>query len=155
MEGEHKPFPYLATPFDETQGKFSPDGHWVVYASSESGTKEIYVQPFPLSTGGKWPISNGGGSQPRWSHDGKELFYFTPDNTLMAVSVSANGATFQPGVPKPLFRAPILGGTGGGAGVAWRWDVTPDGQRFLMNTALDEATGSPVTIMLNWQGALK
>ncbi len=155
MEGEHKPFPYLTTPFEETQGKFSPDGHWVVYASNESGTKEIYVQPFPLSTGGKWPISNGGGSQPRWSRDGKELFYFTPDNTLMAVSVTANGSTFQPGVPKPLFRASILGGTGGGTGVAWRWDVAPDGQRFLINTALDEAAASPVTIVLNSPSALK
>jgi len=155
MEGDHKPFPYLTTPFDEGQGKFSPDGHWVVYTSNESGTKEVYVQPFPMSTGGKWPISNGGGNQPRWSHDGKELFYFTPDSTLMAVSVSANGTAFQPGVPKPLFRAAVLGGNGGGATGAWRWDVTPDGQRFLVNTALEDTAASPVTIVLNWQSALK
>ena len=155
MEGEHKPFPYLTTPFDEMQGKFSPDGHWVVYTSNESGTKEVYVQPFPLSTGGKWPISNGGGAQPRWSRDGKELFYFTPDRTLMAVSVNTNGSTFQPGVPKALFRAEIMGGTGGGPSQAWRWDVTPDGKRFLMNTSLEETAASPVTILLNWQSALK
>jgi len=155
MEGEHKPFAYLATPFDEGQAKFSPDGRWVVYTSNESGTKEVYVQPFPMSTGGKWPISNGGGSQPRWSRDGKELFYFTPDSTLMAVSVNANGATFQPGVPKPLFRAAVLGGNGGASGVAWRWDVTPDGQRFLINTAPEETTAAPVTVVLNWQTPAK
>jgi eukaryotic-like serine/threonine-protein kinase len=155
LDGDRKPFPYLATPFEEMQAKFSPDGHWVVYTSNESGTREVYVQPFPLSTGGKWPISNGGGSQPRWSRDGKELFYFTPDSMLMAVSVSANGAAFQPGVPKPLFRAAILGGTGDGANSAWRWDVSPDGQRFLMNTALEDTAAPPVTIVLNWQSALK
>jgi hypothetical protein len=127
----------------------------VVYASNESGTKEVYVQPFPVSSGGKWPVSNGGGSQPRWSNDGKELFYFTPDSTLMAVSVSTTGGTFQPGVPKALFRAPVLGGSGGGPTTAWRWDISPDGKRFLINTALDEGTGTPVTVLLNWQSAIK
>jgi len=155
MQGDHKPIPYLVTPAYEGQAKFSPDGHWVVYASNESGTREIYVQPFPVSTGGKWPVSNGGGSQPRWSHDGKELFYFTPDNTLMAVSVTTNGETFQPGVPKALFRATVLGGTGGGPTISWRYDVSPDGQRFLINTAIEEATAAPVTMVLNWQSAIK
>ncbi len=127
----------------------------MVYTSNESGTREVYVQPFPVSTGGKWPVSNGGGGQPRWSRDGKELFYFARDNALMAVSVTTTGGTFQPGVPKALFRAPILGGTGGGAGVAWRWDISPDGKRFLINTALEEAASSPVTVVLNWQTAMK
>jgi serine/threonine protein kinase len=155
LQGDRKPVPYLVTPFNEAQAKFSPDGHWVVYTSNESGTKEVYVQPFPVSTGGKWAVSNGGGSQPRWSRDGKELFYFAPDSTLMDVSVTTTGGTFQPGAPKPLFRAAILGGTGGAPGVAWRWDITPDGKRFLMNTSLEEATAAPVTVVLNWQSALK
>jgi serine/threonine protein kinase len=155
MTGDPKPMPYLVTPANEGQGQFSPDGRWVVYTSNESGTKEVYVQPFPVSAGGKWVVSNGGGSQPRWSHDGKELFYFTPDSTLMDVAVSATGETFQPGVPKPLFRAPVLGGTGGGPSVAWRWDITPDGKRFLINTALEGGSGSSVTVVLNWQSAPK
>ncbi len=155
MEGERKPAPYLVTAFNEGQAKFSPDGHWIVYTSNESGAKQVYVQPFPVSTGGKWPVSNGGGSQPRWSRDGKELFYFAPDNTLMAVDVSTSGGTFQPGVPKPLFRAAVLGGTGGGPTQAWRWDISPDGKRFLINTSLEEATASPVTVVVNWQSALK
>ena len=154
MQGEHKPTPYLVTPFNEGQAMFSPDGHWVVYTSNETGKKEVYVQPFPMSTGGKWPVSNGGGSQPRWSKDGKELFYFGPDSTLMAVSANTNGGTFQPGAPKPLFRTEVLGGDGGAPSVAWRWDVTKDG-RFLINTALDTDTSSPVTILLNWQSGLK
>jgi eukaryotic-like serine/threonine-protein kinase len=155
LQGDRKPVPYLATPFNEGQAKFSPDGHWVVYTANESGTKEVYVQPFPVSSGGKWVVSNGGGSQPRWSRDGKELFYFAPDSMLLAVSVTTSGGTFQPGVPKPLFRAAILGGTGGGPGIAWRWDISPDGNRFLMDTALEEATAAPVTVVLNWQSAVK
>jgi eukaryotic-like serine/threonine-protein kinase len=155
LEGDRKPVPYLVTPFNEGQAKFSPDGHWVVYTSNESGVKEVYVQPFPVSSGGKWVVSNGGGSQPRWSRDGKELFYFAPDSMLMEVSVTTTGGTFQPGVPKPLFRAAILGGTGGGPGAAWRWDISPDGKRFLMDTALEEATAAPVTVVLNWQSAIK
>ncbi len=155
LEGEHRPTPYLATPFNEGQAQLSPDGRWVAYTSNESGTREVYVQPFPVPSGGKWPVSSGGGSQARWRRDGKELFYFTPDEMLMAVAVTVNGGVFQPGVPKPLFRAAVLGGTGGGPTIAWRWDVSPDGQRFLMNTALDEEAGSPITAVLNWQNSLK
>lgn len=155
MQGEHKPVPYLATKFNEAQAQFSPDGRWVSYTSNESGIPEVYVQPFPNASGGKWPVSNGGGSQARWRRDGKELFYFTPDNTLMSVSVTSVGETFQPGVPKALFHAAVLGGTGGGPTTSWRWAISPDGQRFLINTTLDEATSSPVTVMLNWQSAMK
>jgi eukaryotic-like serine/threonine-protein kinase len=155
MEGEHNPIPYLVTPFNEGQAQFSPDGRWVAYASNESGTKEVYVQPFPAAGGGKWAVSNGGGSQPHWRRDGKELFYFTPDQTLMFVSATVTGGMFQPGMPRALFRASVLGGTGGGPGLAWRYDVAPDGQRFLMNTTLDEETGTPITAILNWQSAVK
>ncbi len=155
MMGDRKPFPYLVTPFSKTQAQFSPDGQWVVYTSNESGTVEAYVQPFPMSSGGKWPVSNGGGSQPRWSHDGKELFYFAPNETLMAVDFNASGGTVQLGIPKALFRASVLGGTGGAPTVAWRWDVSKDGQRFLINTSLEEADASPITVLLNWQATMK
>jgi serine/threonine protein kinase len=154
MEGDRKPVPYLTTAFSTGQPQFSPDTHWVVYTSNETGVKEVYVQPFPMSSGGKWPVSNGGGNQPRWRRDGKELFYFAPDSTLMAVDVSTTGGNFKLGVPKPLFKASILGGTGGGPVSSWRWD-SPDGQRFLINTPLEEAAATPVTVVLNWQSALK
>ena len=155
MKGDRKPVPYIISPFLKSQAKFSPDAHWVVYTSDESGTKEVYVQPFPMASGGKWPVSNGGGSQPRWSRNGKELFYFTPGETLMAVAVDTTGDTLQLSTPKALFRAPVLGGGGGGAGNSWRWDISADGQRFLINTALDEAATSPVTVLLNWPSAMR
>jgi Tol biopolymer transport system component len=155
MMGDRKPFPYLVTPFNKTQAQFSPDGHWVVYTSNESGTVEAYVQPFPISSGGKWPVSNGGGSQPRWSHDGKELFYFAPNETLMAVDFTASGGNVQLGIPKALFRAPVLGGNGGAPTTAWRWDVSKDGQRFLINTALEEEASSTITVLLNWQSTVR
>jgi Tol biopolymer transport system component len=153
--GDRKPMPYLVTAFSKRQAQFSPDGRWVVYTSRESGTDEVYVQPFPMPSNGKWAVSNGGGAQPRWSRDGKELFYFKPDQTLMAVDVNTAGGTVQLGIPKELFRAAVLGGTGGATGNAWRWDISPDGRRFLINTALDDAASSPVTVLLNWQSAMR
>src|SRR5207249_1138098 len=102
--GDQKPAPFIQTEFTETQGRFSPDGRWVAYASNESGPYQVYVQSFPTS-GGKWQVSTGGGAQPLWRRDGKELFYLAPDRKLMAVEVSGAGPTFVPGAPKPLFEA--------------------------------------------------
>ena len=136
------------------QARFSPDTHWVVYTSNETGTKEVYVQPFPISSGGKWPVSNGGGNQPRWRRDGKELFYFAPDSSLMAVDVSTTGGDLKLGVPKALFKASILGGTGGGPVSSWRWD-SPDGQALSHQHSARRGGGTPVTILLNWQAVLK
>jgi serine/threonine protein kinase/Tol biopolymer transport system component len=155
VTGDRKPVPYLVTPFSRIQAQFSPDGRWVVYASNESGAGEVYVQPFPSAAGGKWVVSNGGGSQPRWSRDGKELFYFTPNETLMAVDVTTTGGAVKLGIPKALFRAPVLGGTGGAINLSWRWDISPDGKRFLINTALDDAASAPLTVLLNWPAALR
>jgi hypothetical protein len=74
MIGEHKPEPFLVTGFSESDGAFSPDGHFIAYVSDETGEPEVYVRSFPASAGGKWRISSGGGYQPRWRRDGKELF---------------------------------------------------------------------------------
>ncbi len=155
MTGDRKPTPYLVTPFVKGQAKFSPDAHWVAYVSNESGTKEVYVQPFPTPSGGKWVVSNGGGSQPRWSRDGKELFYFSPDESLMAVDVKTSGGAIELGVPKALFHAPVGGGTGGGVDTSWRWDISADGKRFLINTSLEDATAAPINVVLNWESAVK
>ena len=144
--------PYLNTQFDEAHGQFSPDGHWVAYRSDESGKSEVYVQPFPASAGGggKWRVSNGGGEQPRWRRDGRELFYVANDRTVMAVDV-ATGPSFKAGVPKPLFSAFFRGGNG----YAYRWDVNPGGTKFLIIGAASESVGSPITVVLNWPAALK
>jgi hypothetical protein len=141
-----KPIPFLRTDFDELNGKFSPDSHWIAYQSDESGRYEIYVRPFPaVEGGGKWTVSHGGGIQPHWRGDGKELFYTGPDSSLMAVPVSASGAVFQPGTPAALFRAP--------PGVPW--DVTADGKRFLLPIPSGEATQTPFTVVQNWTSLLK
>jgi Tol biopolymer transport system component len=152
LEGDRKPTPFLVTPFSETQGQFSPGGpRLVAYTSNESGQSEIYVQPFPPG-GGKFHISSGGGSQPRWRRDGKEIYYISPDGKLMAVEVKT-APTFEAGVPKALFQTEIEGG--GGVQAVFRYDVSADGRRFLINTVPGQAASAPVTVVLNWTAGLK
>ena len=99
-----KPIPYLRGPFMKKQGQFSEDGRFVAYTSDESGRFEIYVQPFPNAAGGKWPISSGGGVEPRWSKNGSDLFYFS-GRKLMAVDVKT-APTFSAGAPRELSKPP-------------------------------------------------
>ena len=149
--GDRKPIPLLQTEFAEGQGAFSPDGHWIAYFSDETGRMEIYVRSFPEGeTGikpGKWRVSTAGGVQPRWRRDGKELFFNTPDGKLMAVGVKT-GSTFEPGVPVELFdtRDPSEN---------FGFDVSPDGQRFLVNRAIEVDQAQPVNISTNWLAGMK
>ena len=96
------PFRFYKHEFEETCGRFSPNGRWMAYTSNETGRDEVYVQSFPTS-GAKWLVSTNGGGWPRWRRDGKELFYLASDGKLMAVSVNGEG-TFKAGVPKALFQ---------------------------------------------------
>jgi hypothetical protein len=147
ISGDRKPFVFLNQPYEERTGQFSPDGQWVAYVSNESGRHEIYVRPFP-GPGGRWQISTEGGIQPRWSPDGKELFYIAPDANLVAVPIAVNGPVLNPGRPVPLFRSRIFGG---GREIYQReqYDVGPDG-RFLINVPTDDAVAPPITLLLNW-----
>jgi Tol biopolymer transport system component len=155
LSGEKKPFPFLRTPASENNGRFSPDGQWIAYASDESGRAEVYVAPFTGSSGGsggKRQVSTGGGSQPRWRPDGKEIFYVSlaPNPTLMAAAVSAQGAAFDVGMAVPLFavRPPVTPGS--------YYQVSPDGKRFLVNMApVVEAAPTPITVVVNWTAGLK
>jgi len=142
---------YLKTEFNENEGQFSPDGRFVAYVSDGSGRDEIHVRPFPIASEGKWIVSHGGGIAPRWRRDGKELFYISADSKIMAVDVTTN-PMFKTGIPKALFQAPILGGAT--ARHVIRYDVSPDGQRFLINSAAPEGP-SPITVVLNWTALLK
>jgi dipeptidyl aminopeptidase/acylaminoacyl peptidase len=145
---DRKPTRYLQqTGFNISQARFSPDSRFVAYTSDASGRNEVYVQPFPAAAGGKWMVSQGGGSQPRWRRDGKELFYIAADWKVMAVPV-ATATAFTPGVPTALFAAPIYLG---GATNATRYDVTADGQKFLINAISPEtaAPPAPITVVLN------
>ena len=145
---ERKAVVVVNTPFDERHGQFSPDGRWVTYATNESGRFEIVVQPFPETTG-KWQVSTGGGLQPRWRGDGKELYFVALDGTLMAASITASGTAFQAGTPMALFPTRIVGGSAPRL-LNHQYAVSRDG-RFLIDQPVEEATLSPITLILNWK----
>ncbi|HZQ70151.1 MAG TPA: protein kinase [Terriglobales bacterium] len=129
----------------ETNGQVSPDGKWLAYASDESGNWEVYVTTFPGGAG-KWQVSRGGGTEPRWRGDGKEIFYINPGGMLMAVPVNATG-TFATGTPVSLFqvrgRAPISSTD------VFTYDVSKDGKRFLVNRYVKPEHVPPLSILLN------
>jgi len=152
MSGDRTPAASVTSAGTNDFPRFSPDGKWIAYASNDSQAFEVYVQTFPAGHG-TWQISTGGGIQPRWRRDGKELFYLAPDRRLMAVPVRS-GSSFQFGVPVPLFKTKTVGGASYNSGYSAQYDVTPDGQRFLLNTEAD-ATATPLTVVLNWTAALK
>ncbi|MDP9162456.1 MAG: protein kinase [Acidobacteriota bacterium] len=137
--------PFTKTKTNQTNGQFSPDGKWIAYAADESGVWEVYVTSFP-GTAGKWQVSRGGGTEPRWRGDGKELFYIAPSGMLMAVPVNAEDI-FATGTPTPLFqihgRAPISSTD------IFTYDVTKDGKRFLVNRYVKPEHVPPLTILLN------
>jgi Tol biopolymer transport system component len=154
-QAERKPELYLGTEFNETQARFSPDGHLIAYASDASGRYEIYVQSFPTASNGKSGISTEGGIAPRWSRDGNELFYISADSKMMSVEVSTN-PVFKAGIPKALFQVPIWGG--GTTHNATRYDVTAGGKKFLINCAMAEggaSAPSAITVVQNWTALLK
>jgi len=143
-EGDGKPFPYLNTEFNEDYAKLSPNGQWLAYTSDESKRPEVYVQTFPTK-GGKWQVSIDGGERPVWSRDGKELYFISPDQKMMAVEIKG-GANFDRGAPKPLFDVRI-------AATNW-FDVSKDG-RFLLPVPVAQSGAAPVNVVVNWQAALK
>jgi Tol biopolymer transport system component len=147
LTGNRKPFPFMETPFLEVHGQFSPDGRWVAYVSNESGQNEIYVAPFP-GPGGKWRISTAGGNWPRWRGDSRELFYLAPDNQLVAADVSAHDSTFDVGAVRPLFQTQARVNRG------YMYDVSADGQRFLVNRLVEQAV-QPLTFLINWPATLR
>jgi hypothetical protein len=146
--GEGTTSPLLQSQFNEVHGKFSPDGRFFAYASDESGRAEVYIQTFPLG-GGKWQVSTAGGAQPHWRRDGRELFYVSPDRKLMAVEIKP-GSGFESGEPVALFQTQVSGFTAPN-----RYDVSADGQRFLVNGAVEETSKTPINVILNWTSTLK
>ena len=130
---------------NQNNGQISPNGKWVAYASDESGNWEIYVTTFPGAVG-KWQVSRGGGTEPRWRGDGKEIFYLGPTGTLTAVPVSTLG-TFSTGTPTPLFQ--FHGRAAISSTDVFSYDVSQDGKRFLVNRYVKPASITPLTIVLN------
>jgi serine/threonine-protein kinase len=149
--GEARAVPLLATMFGERYGEVSPDGRWLAYNSNESGRDEVYVRPFPDVDTGRWQVSTGGGSQPLWARNGRELF-FRNGATLMAVPLQV-GQTFAAGNPAVVFERSYATPQGGRT-----YDVSPDGRRFLMikeGTADDVASRARIILVQNWLEELK
>ena len=144
-----EPKAVLQTDANESWATLSPDGKWLAYASDESSRFEVYVQSFPAG-GGKRQISTGGGNNPRWRGDGKELLYYSSDGKLISVPIKS-GESLEAGIPVSLleFRS-------GNSLVALApFAVTVDGQHFLINSVLDNETASPLTVVVNWMAELK
>jgi Tol biopolymer transport system component/tRNA A-37 threonylcarbamoyl transferase component Bud32 len=151
-----KSLPLIKTPFNDATLIFSPDGRWIAYDSDESGRWEVYIRPFngtsPQSPGaGQWQVSTSGGEWQHWRADGKELYYISLDGKMMAVPITVNGASIEPGKPEVLFQTMVYGIGDPNSGP--QWDLSRDG-RFLINTVLDEGI-APITLIQNWNPEVK
>ena len=140
-----RPQPLLNGTYDEMQGQLSPDGQWIAYTSFESGHAEVYVRSVSDAQR-RWQMSAGGGTDPRWRGDGGELFYISADSKLTAVDFAASG----PGSPKPLFAVRVIPP---GMPYLSNYDVTADGQRFLVKLPVHDLTSAPVHVLTNWQNS--
>jgi eukaryotic-like serine/threonine-protein kinase len=145
--GDRKPIPYLQTEFSEAGGQYSPDGKWVAYFSDESGNNEVYVRSI-LPTAGKLLVSPSGGSCPIWRRDGKEIFYLSANGELMAAKVKQNGSTLEIDAPTRLFKTRT-------ESFLPSFDVSADGQRFLVVSSSPQKQPSPITVVVNWDSGLK
>jgi Tol biopolymer transport system component len=146
LTGDRTPRPFAASKSLDGWGQFSPNGRYVAYVSDESGRPDIYVAAFP-GPGTRWQVSQNGGREPRWSKDGRELFFFAPDNRLMAAQVKSDGETFEVGSIQPLFQTRAVGND-------YRYDVARDGKKFLVIGGLPQEPSS-ITLVTNWTAELE
>jgi hypothetical protein len=155
LKGDRKPVSFLQTEFNESDGRFSPDGRWVAFVSDESGQKEIYVRSFQEAGGpsapktgalaGKWQVSVSGGDSPRWRGDGKELYYFSSDNKMMVADISVKAGSLEVSHVRPLFEVPSIVQL-----PTTDYDVTADGRKFLINVPFESQNQTPLTLVVNW-----
>jgi len=147
--GNRKPRAVVRTPFSEQSPRLSPDGHWLAYASNESGRSEVLVQSFP-EAGARTQISTSGGTEPVWSRDGRELFYL--DGDAMRVVEVRTTPTFSAGAPRLLFEGRYIQSPNGVAS----YDVSADGQRFLRVQPLHpDPPTHEIQVTVNWTEELK
>jgi Tol biopolymer transport system component len=142
---DRTPFPVADTPFAERMGQFSPDGHWIAYETNESGRPEIMVRAFP-NAGGTFPVSTGGGTAPRWRADGKEIYFIAPDGRMMAVPVETRAASFEAGRPVAMFSTDVIGQP-----FKAQYTISRDDRFLVNNLQPEEASASPITLILNWK----
>jgi hypothetical protein len=156
LDKSSAPFPYLKSPAGELHPQFSPGaqrGKWIVYTSDESGIEQIYVRQF---TGGaapeaKWQISLNGGRYPRWRGNGSDIVYLARDGKLMSVPIRCTSDSIEAGTPRTLFDAALPSVPFS----RYPYDLSPDGQRFLMLNAAPGRAPGRLTVILNWTGLLK
>ena len=148
LSGELRPEVFLQTPFDETWAAFSRDGNWVAYQSDESGRYEIYVRPYP-GPGGRWQVSTHGGTHPLWSPTRDELFYWN-DGKMMSARYEATAESFRSSRGEELFAGPYVFDSFNRG-----FDITPDGERFIMLESAANQDASKLVLVLNWFEELK
>lgn len=150
MFGDRKPFPVVATPFADVTPVVSPNGKWLAYANNnnESGRLELYIQPFPTGSG-RWQVSTAGGVEPRWRKDGKELYFYSDDQAIMAVDITDNGNALQLGTPHELIKAETVSGPSG------PYSPTADGKKFILNVLTTQSNSQPLSLVTNWTADLK
>jgi len=153
LQGDKKPIAVVNTPFQESTGAISPDGRWVAFASNDSGHTELYIQAFPGGgdgTKGRWQVSNGGAYDVKWKGDGKELYYESLDGKIMAAAIQAGAQEIRAETPRVLFAADFQTTS------LHEFDVTPDGQRFLLIlSSRTQGRSEHLTVVSNWQAALR
>ncbi len=154
MSGERKESLLLKSAFDEQAPQISPDGKWLAYSADDTGNYEIYVQAFNDGKLGedRKIVSTTGGHMPVWRSDGSELFFIASDGQMMASSVKTGGTAFEFTTPKALFKTKTLTLN---AGNNHEFDVSPDGQRFLIGTLVGDSKVQPPTVILNWPALLR
>jgi serine/threonine protein kinase len=148
LDGSSEPYPIVETPFNDNSPEFSPDGKWIAYNSDQSGRVETYVRPFPDTDRGRWQVSVAGGATPRWSPDGKTLYYLDylgQDWMLMSVNIRVNGDELETGVAQPLFALPSA--TLANDSV---YDVSPDGETFVVGSSA-EAGLERIVVEVGWR----
>ncbi len=153
MDSERKETLLLNSPSDEVSPELSPDGKWLAYGSDDTGSYEIYVQAFSNGKLGadRKRISTTGGRMPVWRRDNGELYFIAADGQMMSTSVKISGSEFGFSPPKALFKTRTLALFG----AVHEFDISPDGQRFLIGTLIGDPKAPPPTVILNWTAALK